>query len=458
MTFAGTAGCAGKLRPMPDACKPLAGRHLHFIGIGGCGMSGLALVAREMGAHVTGSDAKKTIYTDSLDRNGVTGVTIGHDSAHVPDAPAEVVFSSSIRPDNVERVEASRKGLGELHRSGLLTEFTALHETLAVGGAHGKSSTAALLAHVLTYCEQEPSYVVGALLRPPGVHAAAGAGNVLVTEADESDKSLLNYRVHTAVVTNVDLDHVGDGGAYQDVTDVAKVLGEFATNANQAVVSAQAAGHLRPFVSDMTVVEPELLDGEPMRFRLHGEEYEVNQPGVHQLHNAALVVEVALRQGCVPTDVQAALLAFPGLARRFELRGRTPRGSRVYDDYAHHPVEVQAALAAARQVAGDGRVLAVFQPHLFSRTEQFQSEFLTALATADLAWVEPIYPARENPEEWVHVAEQFATDVTGRAPQMRMSPGRVDLARQVQREVRDGDVVVLIGAGDVNVLAEDLVT
>ncbi|MFF3378144.1 UDP-N-acetylmuramate--L-alanine ligase [Streptomyces sp. NPDC002680] len=442
---------------MPDIRKPFADRRLHFIGIGGCGMSGLALVARELGAHVSGSDAKKTIYTESLERNGVTGVTIGHDTGSVPDAPAEVVFSSAIRPENIERAEASRKGLGELHRSGLLTQITALHETVAVGGAHGKSSTAALLAHVLAFCGKDPSYVVGALLRPPGVHAAAGSGGTLVIEADESDKSLLNYQVHTAVVTNVDLDHVGDGGAYQNIADVARVLGEFAAKAKVAVVSAQAAEHLRPFVPDMTVAEPELIDGEPMRFRLDGEVYEVNQPGVHQLHNAALVVEIARRAGCATGDVRNALLAFPGLARRFELRGKTASGARVYDDYAHHPVEVAAALAAARQVAGRGRVLAVFQPHLFSRTQQFQTEFLDALATADLAWVEPVYPARENPEEWTHVAERLAADVDGRAPQMRMSPGRDQLARQLQDEATGGDVVMLIGAGDVNALAEPLV-
>lgn len=442
---------------MPNARKPLAGRRLHFIGIGGCGMSGLALVARELSAHITGSDAKQTIYTESLARHGVSGVVVGHDIVNVPEAPAEVVFSSAVRPENIERAEARRRGLGEVHRSGLLTEFTALHETVAVGGAHGKSSTAALLAHVLTSCGKDPSYVVGALLRPPGVHAAAGAGGTLVIEADESDKSLLNYQVHTAVVTNVDLDHVGDSGAYHDISDVAKVLGEFATRAKTTIVSAQAAEHLAPFVSEMTVVRPGLIDCEPMRFCLRGENYEVNQPGEHQLHNAALVVEVALTRGCTPDDIRAALLSFPGLARRFELRGRTAAGARVYDDYAHHPVEVDAALAAAHQVARGGRVLAVFQPHLFSRTQQFQGGFLDVLASADRAWVEPVYPARENPEVWTHVAEQLAVDVADRAPQMQMSPGRADLARLLRDEATDADVIMLIGAGDVNTLAEDLV-
>ncbi|MFF1713542.1 UDP-N-acetylmuramate--L-alanine ligase [Streptomyces sp. NPDC058268] len=443
---------------MSDASKPFADRRLHFIGIGGCGMSGLALVARELGAQVSGSDAKNTIYTQSLKRNGVTGVTIGHNEASVPDAPAEIVFSSAVKPENIERAEAVRKGLGELHRSELLTQITSLHETVAVGGAHGKSSTAALLAHVLSWCGKDPSYVVGALLRPPGVHAAAGAGGTLVIEADESDKSLLSYHVHTAVVTNVDLDHVGDGGGYRDIADVAKVLEEFAARAHVTVVSSQAAEHLRPHVSNLTVVDPELIDGEPMRFRLDGEVYEVNQPGVHQMHNAALVVYVARARGCSAADIRTALLSFPGLARRFELRGKTASGARVYDDYAHHPVEVAAALAAARQVAGGGRVLAVFQPHLFSRTQQFQTEFLDALSAADRAWVEPVYPAREDPAQWAHVAESLATDAAGRGPVMAMSRGRADLAGQLGRVAREGDVVMLIGAGDVNTLAEVLVT
>ncbi|MFC9654164.1 glutamate ligase domain-containing protein, partial [Streptomyces sp. NPDC056937] len=378
--------------------------------------------------------------------------------ASVPDAPAEIVFSSAVKPENIERAEAVRKGLGELHRSELLTQITSLHETVAVGGAHGKSSTAALLAHVLSWCGKDPSYVVGALLRPPGVHAAAGAGGTLVIEADESDKSLLSYHVHTAVVTNVDLDHVGDGGGYRDIADVAKVLEEFAARAHVTVVSSQAAEHLRPHVSNLTVVDPELIDGEPMRFRLDGEVYEVNQPGVHQMHNAALVVYVARARGCSAADIRTALLSFPGLARRFELRGKTASGARVYDDYAHHPVEVAAALAAARQVAGGGRVLAVFQPHLFSRTQQFQTEFLDALSAADRAWVEPVYPAREDPAQWAHVAESLATDAAGRGPVMAMSRGRADLAGQLGRVAREGDVVMLIGAGDVNTLAEVLVT
>jgi UDP-N-acetylmuramate--alanine ligase len=441
---------------MPMSSVPLAGRHLHFVGAGGCGMSGLALIARDLGAEVSGSDARTTIFTQSLEQAGLP-VRIGQDAGNVPGASlAEVVYSSAVRPGNPERAEARRRGLRELHRSALLAEISSLYETVAVGGAHGKSTTAALLAHVLSWCGKDPSYVVGALMRPPGVHAAAGGGDVLVIEADESDRSLLSYEVATAVITSVDLDHVGDGGAYADVSDVARVLGQFASAAGEVVVSAQAAGHLRPFTADMTVADPELLDAG--RFALDGEIYETNLPGEHQARNAALVVHVAKGYGCSPQDIRTALLSYPGLARRFELRGKTRTGARVIDDYAHHPAEVAAVLAAARQVADGGRVIAVFQPHLFSRTQRFAAEFLAALDEgADEAWVEPVYPAREDPRDWEHVVTGLASAVGQRNPGVRMSPGRAGLAAYLGSAAGAQDVVLLIGAGDVGSLAEQLV-
>jgi UDP-N-acetylmuramate--alanine ligase len=443
---------------MPKSSFPLAGRHLHFVGAGGCGMSGLALIARDLGAEVSGSDAKATIFTQSLGQAGMP-VRISQDAGNVPDGPrVEIVYSSAVKPENPERIEARRRGLGELHRSALLAEISSCFETVAVGGAHGKSTTAALLAHVLAWCGKDPSYVVGALMRPPGVHAMAGDGDMLVIEADESDRSLLSYQVQTAVITSVDLDHVGDGGAYADVSDVARVLGQFASAAGEVVVSAQAAGHLRPFVPDveMTVADPELLEGAG-RFALEGEVYETNLPGAHQARNAALVVHVARSYGCSPEDIRTALLSFPGLARRFELRGKTQAGARVIDDYAHHPAEVAAVLAAARQVAGEGRVIAVFQPHLFSRTERFAAEFLTALEGADEAWVEPVYPAREDPQDWEHVVKDLASAVEQRYPRVQMSPGRPGLAAYLGTAAGSQDVVLLAGAGDVSRLADILV-
>ncbi len=434
---------------------PFANRQLHFVGIGGCGMSGLALVARSLGARVSGSDQKESIYTGSLRRHGITDIALGHRREQVPPAPAEVVYPGATAA-TVEVEAAHERGQAAMHRSELLAELTAAHRTIAVGGAHGKSSTAALLAHVLTACGKDPSYVVGALLRPPGEHAAAGTGGSLVIEADESDASLLRYQVDTAVVTNVDLDHVGEAGGYREVGDVANVLGQFAAAARCSIASAQAAEHLAGLVPGLFVVDPELIQHQPTRFRLDGQSYEVNQPGAHQLRNAALVVYVAIEEGCAPDAIRAALLSFPGLARRFELRGKTVQGARVIDDYAHHPVEVAAALATAR-ASTDGRVLAVFQPHLYTRTEQFLPEFLDALAAADWAWVEPVYPARQNPADYQHVAERLERETAAYGDPLALSPGRGELAAHLASIARPDDVVILIGAGDVTLLADLLV-
>ena len=434
---------------------PFANRRLHFVGIGGCGMSGLALVAHSLGAHVSGSDQKESIFTGSLRRHGVTDIALGHRPEQVPPSPAEVVYTGATSA-TIEVETAREREQVCLHRSELLAELTGAHRTIAVGGAHGKSSTTALLAHVLAACGTDPSYVVGALLRPPGEHAATGMGGSLVIEADESDGSLLRYRVDTAVVTNVDLDHVGEAGGYREVGDVATVLGRFAATARAAVASGQAAEHLAGLVPHLVVVEPELIADQPTRFQLDGQLYEVNQPGAHQLRNAALVVQVARAEGCAPDAIRAALLSFPGLARRFELRGKTARGARVIDDYAHHPVEVAAALATAR-ASTEGRVLAVFQPHLFTRTEQFLTEFLDALAAADRAWIEPVYPARQNPADYPQVTARLEQEAGARGELLGMSPGRGQLAALLAASAEPGDVVMLIGAGDVTQLADLLV-
>ncbi len=418
-------------------------------------MSGLAIVARGLGAEVTGSDVKATIYTESLLRSGITAA-VGHHAGNVPAGADQVVYSSAVPAANCERQEARRRGVSELHRSDLLAEITRLRDTVAVAGAHGKSTTSALLAHVLRGCGLDPSYVVGALLRPPGAHAVAGSGGALVIEADESDRSLLRYHVKTAVVTNVDLDHVGDGGGYRSVADVAAVLGEFSSRAGAVVASAQAAPYLRPYVEHLEVVEPEPVDHAPTWFRLDGQDYEVTQPGEHQLRNAALAVRVARRMGCGAEEIRAALRSFPGLVRRFEPRGRTAAGARVFDDYAHHPTEVAAVLRAARQIAPSGRILAVFQPHLFSRTQAFAAEFAEALTGADAAWVEPVYPAREDPARWTHVSSQQVVDA---APStVRLAADRAELAARLRAEAGADDVIVLIGAGDVGALADQLVT
>lgn len=432
------------------------GRRLHFVGVGGCGMSGLALVASQLGAEVSGSDAKVSIFTESLSETGLHNIQIGQSETNVP-AAGEVVYSSAIRSDNVERVTARARGLRELHRSALLAELTRASRTIAVAGAHGKTTTSALLAYVLDRTGLRPTYIVGGLLRKPAVHARAGSGDLLVIEADESDRSLLEYEVSVALVTNVDLDHVGDAAGYKSRADVAEILARFAKGAQCVIGSQQAAGELGQSVPGLQVAAPEKVPGHPMSFVLDGETYDLSMPGWHNAENAALVVRAATLLGCTPQAIREALRTFPGLARRFELRGRMPSGALVYDDYAHHPAEVAAVLEAARSVA-KGRVVAVFQPHLFSRTQQFTREFAEALSHADVVYLEPIYPAREDPAAWGHVsAEDIAAAAREGGADFRYRSVRQALASQIKAEAEADDLVILVGAGDVTTLAEQLV-
>lgn len=436
---------------------PWTGRRLHFIGAGGCGMSGLALVAHQLGATVTGSDTKDSIFLASLRRAGVSMITIGQDPANLPD-DGEVVYSSAVRTTNPERAAAAERGLLELHRSQLLAEMTRMHRTIAVCGAHGKTTTTALLSHVLTECGMDPSYVVGGLLTPPAAHARAGDSGWLVIEADESDRSLLAYSADMVLVTNVDLDHTGAGDAgYRNTEEVAKVLAEFAGRASRVFGSAQAVTALRPYLGGaVTEVEPEHGPDGGRTFALNGTLFPASHPGWHNARNAALVVAVARRLGCADGAIRDALATFPGLARRFELKGTLPGDVKVYEDYAHHPAEVAAVVAAGREISA-GRVLVVFQPHLFSRTQQFADQFAKALAEADRAWVLPVYAAREHPADWEGVSNRSITDLSHAGRRVDSIDDRDELIRLVRGQIRDGDVVLVVGAGDVGAVAELLV-
>ena len=433
--------------------QPWAARELHFIGIGGCGMSGLALLASHLGATVTGSDQKESIFTTSLRSDPSISVTIGHNVDNVPPG-AEIVYSSAVREDNPERSYARGRGQHELHRSGLIAQLTQERRTVAVAGAHGKTTTSALLAHVLTACGKDPSYVVGGLMRPPAVHARAGNSDLLIIEADESDRSLLNYDVNVAVITNVDLDHVGDAGGFATRADVAELLRSFVQGTECVVTPPSTAAELG--LADAFTLRPDPT-AIPGSFVLSGETYRLNLPGMHNVVNASLVVATALHLGCAPVEIDAALASFPGLKRRFEFRGSTPGGARVFDDYAHHPAEVAAAISAARTLTA-GPVIAAFQPHLFSRTAQFASDFASALATADLAVLDDIYPARESQAQFPGITSQTIAERAPRVGGHVVYPAQqgalLDLIRQ--HETPDS-IVLLLGAGDVGRLCDALI-
>jgi UDP-N-acetylmuramate--alanine ligase len=429
---------------------PWAGRRLHFVGIGGAGMSGLAIVARALGAQVTGSDRAESAYLGPVREAGVEPV-IGHDAGNVPEGDdVELVYSTAVAPDSPERAAARERGLRELHRSDLLGEVSALRRCLAVSGTHGKTTTTAMAVHVLREAGGDPSYLVGAELPGEG-NAHWGSGEWIVVEADESDRSLLRLDPEIAVLTNLELDH---HSTYGSLLDLEATMREFLGRADSAVVGNRP--ELLALRPDAVPFDAPALELEPSgsRFEWGGEEVRVPVPGAHNALNAAAALEATALAGVEPGAARAALASFRAAGRRFEHVGTTAEGAEVYDDYAHHPTEVRATLEAARTLE-PGRVVAVFQPHLYSRTAALWREFGAALALADAAAVLDVYRAREDPADFpgvsgLLVAEAAADAADGRP--VAWMPGFDDAERWLRGELREGDLLLTLGAGDVDEL------
>jgi UDP-N-acetylmuramate--alanine ligase len=431
---------------------PWAGRRLHFVGIGGAGMSGLALVAHALGASVTGSDrAAGSPYGATLRAAGIEPA-VGHAAENVPGG-AEVVFSTAIPADNPERAVAER----ELHRADLLGELTRLKPTIAVTGTHGKTTTSSMIVHALRGAGLDPSYLVGGEVRSTGANAGWGTGEWLVVEADESDRSLLKLAPRIAVLTNAELDH---HTTYASQRDVDETFRAFLAMAPTAVVwdrprlLALASGDVVAY--DAEAVE---LGPNGSSFVFEGVAVELPVPGLHNAQNAAAALTASRLAGADVADAARALASFTGAGRRFERLGTTPGGALVVDDYAHHPTDVRATIEAARTL-GPARVIAVFQPHLFSRTARQAREFGAALALADRVVVCDIYPARERAEDFpgvsgLLVAEAAADAASGRP--VAWLPALDEAEAYLAATLREGDLCLTLGAGDVDSLGRRLV-
>lgn len=435
-----------------------AGRRLHFVGIGGAGMSGLALVARELGAEVSGSDRAESATLARL-RDAGCDATVGHDAANVP-AEAEVVYSTAVAEDNPERAVARERGQRELHRADLLAEITALRRCIAVSGTHGKTTTTSMVVHALRGCGLDPGYLVGGEVRSTGSNAGWGAGGWVVVEADESDRSLLKLHPDVAVLTNAELDHHATYASQADVDDTFR---EFLARATEATVvwdrpELLALANRSPLLVPFDVEEPELTP-QGARFTWRDQTVQLAVPGAHNALNAAAALEACRLAGADPEQAARALQDFAGAGRRFELLGRAASGAEVYDDYAHHPTEVAATIAAARTLDAR-RVVAVFQPHLYSRTRALARDFGRALAAADLVVVLDVYRARERPEDFPGVDGKLVADAAADAAGGRTVawlPGFDEAERFLRGQLRDGDVCLALGAGDVDALGRRLV-
>ncbi|MFA9399863.1 MAG: UDP-N-acetylmuramate--L-alanine ligase [Acidobacteriota bacterium] len=426
-------------------------RRLHFIGIGGAGMSGLALVCHQLGAAVSGSDRSDSTYLERLVAAGIEPA-LGHDEANLPDR-AEVVISTAIGDDNPELALARRTGRRVLHRSDLLAELCAAKRTIAVAGTHGKTTTTGMLIWAMRELGRDPAFFVGGELPGVGPDGAAansgwGEGEWAIVEADESDGSFLVLDPEIAVVTNIEMDH---HSRWSGLAELRAAFTEFASKASGAVYPADDA--------DLA----EALAGRDLagydRSRPGPAELGLLVPGEHNLLDARAAIAALELTGEPEAGVSRALESFPGVRRRLEFKGER-EGARIYDDYAHHPTEVAAALSALRGL-GPERLIAVFQPHLYSRTKVFSQAFGEALATADEIIVLDVYPAREQPVgrfegvSGMDVVRAVADRSDGRA--IWWAPDADSAERVALSRLGSDRILVTVGAGDVTKISDRLV-
>ena len=426
-----------------------ADRRLHFIAIGGAGMSGLALLCDRLGARVSGSDRAESSYLERLRAAGIPA-RLGHDPEAVP-PDAEVVVSTAVGEGNPELARARELGLRVLHRGELLAEICAERRLIAVAGTHGKTTTSGMLAHALRELGADPAFVLGGELPGAGeggavANAGWGSGEWIVAEADESDASFLLLRPEVAVVTNVELDH---HARWASLANLAEAFRSFCEPAWGLALPAD--GSLAELAGDQRVIG---FDAERP-----GPKLELAVPGRHNLLNARAALAALELAGFELEAAARVLASFPGMLRRLELKGHRD-GAAVYDDYAHHPTEVAAALGALRELA-PRRLIAVFQPHLYSRTKALGSRFGRALAEADEIAVLDVYPAREEPVgplagvSGLDVARAAADHAAGRPVWWLVDVERAE--RALAPRLGEGDVLVTIGAGDIYELADALV-
>lgn len=445
-------------------------RHIHFVGIGGAGMAPLAEVVAGMGHRVTGSDLRRNDATRRLEASGIA-VQEGHEPRLCREADL-LVYSSAIRPVNPERVFAEHRGIPAVRRAELLGDLMRGLQSIGVAGTHGKTTTSSLVAHLLRAAGRKPVAIIGGTPSGEQVPVPQRLEGLLVVEADEYDRSFLSMYPTIAVVTNVDADHLD---CYRDLDDIRQAFARYIDSVPfygaafvciddpgvRAVLGEVRAKVIPYGVGDDAMYRIADVDhgGGTARFRLvrRGDSLgtvEIPMAGMHNVGNAAAAAAVALEMGIGFDVIAGALAGFPGVRRRFELRGEA-RGVRVYDDYAHHPREIAATLEEAAHRRFD-RTVAVFQPHLFSRTRAFMDELARSLAAADTVVVTGIYRSREDVDPTVDAADMVRRLAAMGHGDARYVERKEDVVADLAPRVRDGDAVLLIGAGDIGEIGSPL--
>jgi UDP-N-acetylmuramate--alanine ligase len=455
-----------KVRPTPFDLGPV-----HFVGIGGIGMSGIAEIMIKIGYKVQGSDAKSSANTERLEKLGAK-IFIGHEAAHVTEGVCALVYSTAVKQDNPEMVEARRRRIPLVRRAEMLAELMRLQFSIAVGGTHGKTTTTSMVAALLDAGGLDPTVVNGGIINNYGTNAKVGDGDWIVVEADESDGSFLRLKSTLAIVTNIDpehLDHWGDFEAvkrgFADFIENIPFYGFAAVCIDHPEVQALSARidnrRLIPYgVSPQAEVRCANIEFGPegavfdVVFSPQGaepftwEKMHLPMTGNHNVSNATAAIALARELGIGEDPIRKGLAGFGGVKRRFTTTGVVD-GIRVIDDYGHHPVEIAAVLKAARQVVGSGRVIAVVQPHRYTRLRDLMNEFSSCFHDADAVIVADVYSAGEQPIEGVSKAALVDGLHRFGHRNAQALEGPAQLASLIATEAKPGDLVVCLGAGDI---------
>lgn len=451
--------------------QKLADRHIHFVGIGGSGMSGIARIMISHGLRVSGSDVKASTITHSLETLGAK-IFIGHTALNIAGADL-LITSGAISDKNPELLAAQEGGVEILTRAEALALLMEGKRSIAVTGTHGKTTTTAMLTVALQAAGLDPSFAIGGLINSSGVNAHLGSGDIFVAEADESDGSFTAYHPLGAIVTNIELDHVDHFATLEDLYQVflefintIQVGGfivvcsddfgvqELLTRITRTDLAIITYGsHEAEFLISRIVLEPA---SSFARIAKNGKvlpDLHLTIPGLHNVFNATAALAVGERLGAGPTEFLKGLESFSGSRRRFEHKGKI-NGIEVIDDYGHHPTEIRVTLVTAKAYAAPGRVIVIFQPHRFTRTRAFAVEFAISLEIADYAFVLEVYPASEAPIPGV--TSQLITRAS-ESGLLVYEPSMLKVVQEVLEIAQPGDVIMTLGAGDVNSLAPVIV-
>ncbi len=447
-------------------------KHLHFVGVGGIGMSGLAELLLNQGYAVSGSDMTETDITRNLQKMGGT-IYIGHSAENIGDADV-VVHSSAVTDDNPEIEAAKEKGIPVIRRAEMLAELVRLKPyAVAVAGTHGKTTTTSIAGMVMTEAGLDPTIIVGGVVRSLATNARLGDGDYIVAEADEFDRSFLTLSPTIAIITNIEIEHLD---IYKDLDDIKDTFLIFASRVPfyGAVIACIDEPHLKAILPDIKkriitygldenaevrAVDISYESGES-RFNLINEgtdlgKIHLRMPGVHNVKNALGVIALALELDIPFDTIAKALSEFEGVRRRFEIKKRIA-GMMIVDDYAHHPTEVKSSLSAA-QTGWDRRVIAVFQPHLYSRTRDFKDEFGSSFNHADVVIITDIFPAREAPIEGV-TGKLIADAVKSSGhKEVHYLPEKEKISDFLIDFATEGDMIITIGAGDIYKIGEEFI-